>query len=200
VDARTSAGPVRVGGVTGGVRVRTDTGDIEVEETEGEVRLRTEEGELRISDALGSVDGRTGAGDIRIRSVTGDVDVRSGRGSLELTRVAGRVTARTDRGGVELVDVVGPVEVKTEDGAVFASFVGDPAGAIETRRGPVEVALPAHSSARVETLTPRGELEVARTLAAREVRDGAVATLELGHDGGSLQIHTARGGVRLRAR
>lgn len=200
VDARTSAGPVRVEDVSGRVRVRTDAGDIEVSGVEGSVRLRAEDGTLRVSDTVGAVDARTASGDVHIHSVTGDVDVRTGRGPVEVERVSGRVEARTDRGTIDLVDIGGPVQVKTERGAVFASFLGDPAGSIETSRGPVEVALPADTSARLETRTPRGELEVARSLAAREERDGDSATLHLGRGGAPLQIYSARGGVRVRAR
>ncbi len=200
VDVRTSAGPIRVEDVSGEVRVRTDAGDIEVSGVEGPVRLRAEDGTLRVSETIGSVDARTASGGVHIHSITGDVDVRTGRGSVEVERVSGRVEARTDRGSIELVDVGGPVQVKTERGAVFASFVGDPAGAIETRRGPVEVALPSDTSVRLEARTPRGELEVARSFAASEARDGESATLELGHGGAALQIYSARGGVRVRPR
>lgn len=200
VDVRTSAGPVRVEDVGGSVRVRTDTGDIEVRGAEGPVRLRTEEGILRVSETLGSVDARTGDGAVHVHAVTGDVDVRTGNGPVEVERVSGRVDARSDKGGIELVDVGGPVEVKTERGAVFASFVDDPAGAIETRRGPVEVALPADTSAQLETRVPRGELDVAQSLGAREARNGDATTLELGHGGPALQIYAAQGGVRVRTR
>jgi hypothetical protein len=199
VDARTSAGPIRIENVEGRVRVRSQ-GTIEVNAVRGTVKLRTRSGALRVADVEGAVDARTGSGEIDVGSVDGEVAASTGDGEVSMRRVTGHIQARSDAGPIDLVDVTGPVDAKTENGTVYASFVGDPAGALETQRGGVEVALPLNAAARVEARAARGSVDLAQGFAVEGPLHDASASVRLNGGGAPLHLYTARGGVRVRPR
>lgn len=199
LDVRTSDGPIRIEDVEGGVRARGH-GGIDVSGVVGALKLRTSSGDLRVVESDGRIDARTGDGAIDLRAVRGDVEVRTSRGEIEIRRVSGRVDARTDRGGIDLTDVTGPVQVKTERGSVYASFVGDPSGSLESRRGPVEVALPALAHTEVDARCTEGTVDVAESLGGVGERGERHATLRLNGGGGALRLFAARGPVLVRPR
>jgi len=155
-----------------------------------------------VSEVLGPVDARTTSGSIEVRWVTGDVEVRTGGGDIALERVEGHLAARTDRGHIDLVDVTGPAVARTERGRVFASFVGDPEGLLETRRGPVEVSLSERAGAQLEARTRRGSVEVSGELAFEPAGEAAPdhASGRLNGGGAPLRLYTTSGSVRVRAR
>jgi len=107
---------------------------------------------------------------------------------------------RADAGEVELADVGGPVEVRVEQGAISASFIGAPAGSLETRSGSVEVLVPALAHAGLELRSARGSVEVAPGLVARGERGEDRFVGQLNGGGAALRVFTARGSVRLAAR
>lgn len=202
VDLHCRGGAIRVGEVGGRVRARSEGAGIEVAGAEGPVRLRSDGGDIRVSEVVGPVDARTTSGSIEVSWVTGDVEVRSGGGAIAIERVEGSLDAKTERGNIDLVDVSGPAVARTERGRVFASFVGDPAGLLETRRGPVEVSLPERAGAELEAQTRRGSVEVARELAFEPAGAPAPdhASGRLNRGGAPLRLYTTYGGVRVRAR
>jgi DUF4097 and DUF4098 domain-containing protein YvlB len=197
LDLRCSAGPVRIEDVVGRVRARTRNGSIELTGGDGPVRLRTSDGALLVTEVVGDVEVRTSDGPVEVSWVTGSVDARSGSGEIEVKHVQGRVAVQTDRGAIELHDVVGPVEARTERGAVFASFVGNPAGFLETRRGPVEVVLPMEAGADLDARSSRGSVEIAGGLAWIGEQGESQAQGSLNGGGAPLRLYTARGSVRV---
>ena len=199
VDARTSAGPIRIENVEGRVRVRSQ-GAIELSAVHGPVKLRARNGALRIADVAGTVDARTGSGEIDVGSVEGDVAASTGHGEVRMRRITGRIQARSDGGPIDLVDVTGPVDAKTENGTVYASFVGDPAGSLETQRGAVEVALPLTASTRVEARAARGSVDLAQAFAVEGPLHDSSVNVRLNGGGAPLHLYSARGGVRVRPR
>lgn len=197
VDVRCSAGPIRIEEVHGEIRARTSNADIELVSGEGSARLRTSDGGIQVTELLGDVEIRTSEGPVEVSWVSGDVDVRTGGGSIELTHVDGRVSATTDRGPITLQDVSGPVEARTERGPVFASFRGAPAGFLETRRGSVEVFLPAETGAELEARSLRGEVDIAPGLAWEGERGEQHVLGRINGGGAALRLYTARGLVRV---
>jgi hypothetical protein len=199
-DLRCSTGPIRVEDLRGELRARTDDAGIEVAAVEGSVRLRGGSGPVRVSEVAGDVDVRLDDGDVELRWIRGDVEVRTGAGGLEFAHVDGRLRARTDRGPIELHDVAGDVEAKTERGSVFASFSGDPRGLLETRRGSVEVQIPAEAGAELDASSARGSVELAAAFAAPAGADASRVAGPLNGGGAPLRLYTARGSVLVRPR
>ena len=200
VDVRCSTGPIRIDGVTGAVRARTRDAGVEVTAVEGPVRLRVANGAIRVSEATGALDLKTSDGDIELAWITGDVEARTSSGAIEASHVTGDLTLRSDRGSIEVREIDGRLDAKTERGGIFASFSTAPAGALETRRGEVEVAIPRDAATSLDALTRRGEVEIAEGIRiAHRGGDGRV-TGEINGGGATLRLYTARGQIRVRPR
>jgi hypothetical protein len=209
VDLRSASGPIRVEDVTGSVRARTTGGRIDVRGAEGPVRVRTNDGEVGVSEVRGDVEVRAEHGSVDLAWIDGAVDARTGQGDLKVRHVDGPLALRADEGELELRDLRGRIEAKTESGAVYASFVADPAGVIETQAGSVEVRLPPESSVALDARSERGAVEVAESLAGplgaridRAPGEGGPARVVGRLNGGTetLRVYTARGTVRVEAR
>jgi hypothetical protein len=198
VDVRSTAGAVRLEDTTGALRVRT-VGDVEIARAEGPVRVRAE-GDLRIAEVVGDVDVRLDEGDIEARAIQGSVELRTGRGQIEVSHLQGALVARTARGSLDLRDLAGPVEAVTERGGVFASFVDDPEGRIETSRGSVEVLLPEGAQAQLEAISRRGGVELHDGFRVPGGRAPDRIAGPLNGGGSPLRLFTARGGVHVRPR
>lgn len=200
VDLRSASGPIRIEDVTGAVRARTTDGRIDVRGVEGPVRLRTGAGEVAVTEVQGDVEVRAEQGSVDLAWITGAIDARTGQGDLKVRHVDGPIALRADDGELELRDLRGRVEAKTESGAVYASFVADPAGVLETQAGSVEVHLPAQASVALDARSERGQVEVGDGLAfaGERARDRAVGKLNGGAE--ALRVYTARGSVRVEAR
>lgn len=198
VDVRSTAGAVRLEDTTGALRVRT-LGEVEIARAEGPVRVRSD-GDVRIAEVVGDVDVRIDEGDIEARFIQGDVELRTGRGEIEVSHVQGMLVARTARGSLDLRDLAGPVEAVTERGGVYASFVDDPEGRIETSRGSVEVLLPDRARAQLEAISRRGGVELydGFRVPGEQAPDRVAGPLNGG--GSPLRLFTARGSVHVRPR
>ncbi len=197
VDLRSTTGPIRVEELSGKVRARTFNGSIEIVGVDGPLILRSTNGAVSVNESRGDVAIRVGEGAIELSWVTGDVRASTGKGDIRARHVAGLVDMRTDEGEVILQQVRGRVEAQTEIGAVFASFLGDPEGQIETRRGSVEVILPRDAGVDLDARSADGTVQLDAGLQMDgELADGHA----IGHvngGGSSLRIYTARGNVRL---
>jgi hypothetical protein len=200
VDLRSASGPIRVEDVTGTTRARTTNGRLEVRGAEGPMRLRTTGGDVAVTEAQGNVEIRAQTGSIELGWIKGAVDARTGQGDIVARHLDGPVDLRADQGELQLRDVRGEVSAKTESGAVYASFLADPSGVLETQRGSVEVSLPAHAKLALDARSGRGRVEVGEGLAIDGPRaeDRVVGALNGG--GETLRIYTARGAVRVDAR
>lgn len=197
LDLRCASGPIRVENITGSVAARTTGSAIELTSVEGDVRLRSETGDIQASEIVGDLVVRTLTGPVDVGWVTGDVDVRTGEGEIQLRHVDGGATLRSDTAEIGVREMRGRAEVKTERGAIFASFVDDAEGQLETRRGAIEVQIPGHLGMELDARTRSGIVEVGPGIRANGNRgtDHFVGTVNGG--GGALQIYTARGNVRV---
>ncbi len=199
VDLRTSAGPVRVENITGRIHVRAGNDTVEVTATRGDVRLRVGSGEARISEVQGDVDVRLTDGAIAISWVRGDVEARTGSGRIEANHVSGTLTTATGRGEIEIREFEGHCSARTESGHIFASFVGAPAGVLETSRGDVRVELRDGVGAQLDARSRNGEVDLGGLRLRGEQRpDRAQGTL--GPGGAPLRLYTARGEVTVSSR
>ncbi|MEE9607001.1 MAG: DUF4097 family beta strand repeat-containing protein [Myxococcota bacterium] len=200
VDLRCSAGPIHIEDVGGAVRARTTDAPIEVVAAEGPVSLRTANGDVRVTEILGDVRVKASTGSIEVSWISGDVEVRTGAGQIEASHIDGELALRTDRGGIEVRDAASSVEARTERGSVFVSFLGEPAGLLETRRGSVEVQMPEHAGAELDAVTRGGEIELANGLEppGGHPRDRVVGPINGG--GPLLRLYTARGSIRVSRR
>jgi hypothetical protein len=198
VDVRSTAGPVRLEDTTGAVRVRT-LGDVEIARAEGDVRIRSD-GDVRITEVVGDVDVRLGEGGIEARWIQGAVELRTGNGEIEAAHVQGRLVARTARGSLDVRELSGPVEVVTERGGIYASFVEDPEGRIETSRGSVEVLLPEQARAQLDAISRRGSVEIDNGFRVPGEQSEDRVTGPLNGGGSPLRLFTARGSVYVRPR
>jgi hypothetical protein len=198
VDVRATAGPVRIEDIVGEVRVRT-LGEVEIARAEGDVRVRSE-GDVRIQEVEGDLDVRVLEGAIEARWIQGHVELRSGDGDIEAAHVEGQLVARTGRGGLDVRELKGTVEAITERGSVYASFVEDPAGRIETSRGSVEVILPERAGARLDAISRGGRVEIGDGLEVEGERSDERVTGPLNGGGAALRLFTARGTVQVRPR
>lgn len=202
VDLRSASGPIRIEDVIGAVRARTTGGRIDVRGAEGPVRLRTGAGEVAVTEVRGDVEVRAQQGDVELAWISGAVDARTGQGDMKVRHVDGPIALRADEGELELRDLRGRVEAKTESGAVYASFIGDPGGVLETQAGSIEVRLPTQAGVALDARTGRGQVEISDDLplAGERARDRVVGRLNGGGGGETLRVYTARGSVRLEAR
>jgi hypothetical protein len=199
LDLRSTHGPIRIEDTSGRIRARTADGSIEVAHAEGDVRLRTS-GDVQVSEVTGNVDVRLTEGDIEASWIRGDLELRTGSGEIDASHIDGQVVARTDRGGIELQDVRGPVDAVSERGSLYASFMADPAGRIETSRGSVEVLLPVRARAQLEAVARSGGVEIDPELTSPPLPRRDQLTASLGGGGAILRLFSGRGAVRVRAR
>ncbi len=200
VDLRCPSGPIRVEELSGEIRARTQDAPIEVRSIEGNLDLRTRAGTVRVTEVVGDVAIRTLDGSVELSWVTGDIDARTGRGDIHARHINGQLDLRTDAGEIGLREVRGMAEAKTERGAVYASFVGPPAGRLETRRGSVEVIFPARFGVQLEARARGGTVEVGFGAGGdgQRGRDHFVGAINGGGD--LLHVYTARGSIRVQPR
>ena len=197
VDLRSTTGPIRVEELTGKVRARTLNGSIEIVGVDGPLTLRSAKGAVSVSESRGDVAIRAGEGAIDLSWVTGNVRAATGKGNVSARHVDGLVDIRTDDGEVNLQQVRGRVEARTEIGAVYASFLGEPEGQIETRRGSVEVIFPRDAGIDLDARTADGTVQLETDLEIDGERANGYAVGRVNGGGSSLRIYTARGNVRL---
>jgi len=200
LDLRSASGPIRVEEVNGEIRARTLDARLEVRAVDGPLRLRSGTGAIAVSEVQGDVEVRGQDAPIELAWVHGKVDARTGTGDIAARHLDGAVELRADRGELQLRDVRGPVTAKTESGAIYASFVGDSAGDLETQRGSIEVSLPAQARARVEAQAGRGEVELGTGLRADGTREPGKAVGLLNGGGETLRVYTAHGSLRVDTR
>ena len=197
LDLRSTTGSIRVEEVTGTIRVRARNGSIEVVGAEGDINLRVTSGPIRVSETSGDLSLRASDGPIELSWITGKVRAVSGGGDVTARHISGELEVRTDNGEIQLTHLRGTTSAKTERGAVYASFVGEPAGELESRRGSIEVALPGDAALAVDARTGYGTVEVGPGIEINGEQTERRATGRVNGGGASLRIYTARGNVRL---
>lgn len=126
---------------------------------------------------------RTVNGGISMTDVDGEIDFRTVNGGVSLSRIAGNVRGRTSNGGVT-VNLEGP------------TWHGDGLD-VETENGGVTMAIPADYSARLETGTVNGRLNVDFPVTVQG-RIGRDIQTQLGGGGPLIKVRTSNGGVNIK--
>jgi hypothetical protein len=197
-DLRCSGGAVRVEDLAGRVAVRTE-GDVEIARVEGPLRVRANGG-VRLAEVSGNVDVRLDEGDIEASWIRGDAELRTDWGEIEARHVEGRLVARSARGSLDVRDLSGPVEAVTERGGVYASFLRDPEGRLETSRGSLEVLLPETARTSLDAVTRSGSVEIGSGLRIPGEQTRERVTGPLNGGGSPLRLFTASGSIQVRPR
>lgn len=122
-------------------------------------------------------------GGISLSDVDGQIDFRTVNGGVSLTRVAGNVKGRTNNGGID-VDLDG------------STWNGDGLE-VETTNGGVRMSIPANYSARLETGTVNGRMNIEFPVTAQGRIDRSIET-QLGSGGPLIRVRTSNGGVHIR--
>ena len=126
---------------------------------------------------------QTTNGGISLSDVDGEIDFRTVNGGVTLKRLAGNVRGRTSNGGID-------VEL---DGATWN---GDGLQ-VETQNGGVKMAIPSNYSARLETGTVNGRMNIDFPVTVQG-RIGRTIDTQLGSGGPLIRVRTSNGGVNIR--
>ena len=121
-------------------------------------------------------------GGISINEVEGKIDFKTVNGGVKLTSVAGEVTGRTNNGGVD-VDL---------EGSTWRGTGLD----VETNNGGVRLRIPEQYSARLETGTVNGGLNIDFPLTVQGRIDREISA-DIGAGGPTIRVRTRNGGVRI---
>jgi len=201
------------GGVNGGVRVEGWNGDrVEVrakvwanarsaeraQELAEAVRVETRDGRL---SADGPEAGRRESWgvswEVRVPHAT-DLEVETHNGGISVVDVSGRIDFRALNGGVHLTGVGGDVSGRTTNGGLHveldgSGWVGEGMD-VETVNGGVTILVPADYSARLQTGTRNGGLDIDFPVMVQG-RIGRSLTTTLGEGGATVRAVTTNGGV-----
>ncbi len=135
---RSRRGPVRLGGLSGGIDLQTSGGFIEGEDLAGGIRAETSHGSIRLERVGGSVEVRNRHGSIQISEVHGDVRAESLNGDVRIETVSGGARIENRHGVVRTSSVEGDVEIEAEHSEVSVESSGGSVD-IETSYRPVYV-------------------------------------------------------------
>jgi len=134
-----------------------------------------------------------------------DLTMKTSNGGLNLSDVRGQIRLETVNGGLHLKRVGGEVNGKTVNGGIDVELVGAVADwrqmELTTQNGGVNLAMPAHYSARVEAETNMGRIQSDFPLPPNiDGRDGRNRKLDfaIGAGGPPIKITTGNGGIRLK--
>jgi hypothetical protein len=202
-------------GQNGGVSVAGwDRGDVRVQakvharaETQArarqiaqEVSILTDGGTIRAEGPKGGVDeGWAVSFRLSVPART-DLSLETMNGGIGIEGVSGDLDFRAVNGGVSLVDVSGHVNGSTTNGGLSIELTGDAWDGegldVETTNGGVDLQIPEGYSARLETGTVNGRLEIGFPVTVQG-RLGKALTTELGSGGKLIRAKTTNGGVKI---
>lgn len=207
VDAEPS-GSIRVEGAEGsGYRVRVRLAAHAEDDAAATALLR----DIRVQSDGGRLEAegpRTGrrewwSASYRIQAPRAtDLDLRSTNGGISLSGVRGTIRMRTVNGGLTVNGAGGDIQGRTTNGGIHVDLEGnrwEGTGLdLQTTNGGVRLAMPEGYSARLETGTVNGSLQVdfPVTVQGRVNRDRL--NLELGQGGAPVRVVTTNGSVQLR--
>ena len=167
----------------GSIRIRTEAGRVAAEQPEGGRRSGWSVSyDVYVPRRL-DLDLRTHNGGIRIEGVQGRIDVEAVNGGVSVRNVQGNLRGGTTNGGVTLV----------LDGD---RWVGEGVD-LETTNGGVTIVVPERYSARLETGTVNGGLNVEFPVTVQGMVGRRLSTT-LGSGGPLIRVRTTNGRVTLR--
>lgn len=129
-----------------------------------------------------------------------DLSLETRNGSIAINNVRGDLSLQASNGSIDLQGVAGNVQGRTTNGGVNATLTGDTwdgAGLdLETTNGGVRLRVPEDYSARLETSTVNGGIDVDFPLTVQG-RLGREISTTLGKGGPLVRAETTNGQVRI---
>jgi len=124
-------------------------------------------------------------------------------GGISISDFSGQAKLNTTNGGVSLNSVNGDIRGETRNGGLTINLTGDHWDGqgldIETRNGGINMTMPEHYSAALETATVNGRISIDFPVTVQG-RIGRELTTTLGSGGARLRAVTTNGGVTIRRR
>jgi hypothetical protein len=173
--------------------------DVEVERVASAVNIRSD-GVVRAEGP--DQHGRTGWSVSYEVVVPRDIDLtlKTRNGSIAVSDVRGDLTFEAENGGIRLDGVAGNVRGRTTNGGVEAELTGDTWEGqgldLETTNGGVRLRIPEDYSARLETGTVNGGIDVDFPVTVQG-RIGREFSTTLGDGGPLVRAETTNGQVRI---
>jgi hypothetical protein len=129
-----------------------------------------------------------------------DLTLESQNGGIEIAAVSGDLSFETQNGGISLDGVAGNVRGRTTNGGVDATLTGDTwegSGLdLKTTNGGVRLRVPDDYSARLETGTVNGGIDIDFPVTVQGDIGKSLSTT-LGKGGALVRVTTTNGGVRI---
>lgn len=129
------------------------------------------------------------------------LSLTSSNGGIEIADVDGQIAFRTVNGGVKLSRLAGHVRGRTSNGGVSVDLEGTTWNGegldVETNNGGVSMSIPSNYSARLETGTVNGRMNIDFPVTVQG-RIGRSIETQLGSGGPLLKVRTSNGGVNIR--
>ena len=202
-------GDVRLGKVSGSVRILTYGGEIRVADAGKGADLSTSGGDIQIEGVRGNLRAVTHGGEVRVGNVTGDAKLETMGGDVDLKSCGGSVIAKTGGGDLRLHRVRGSLHASSGGGDVSCDIVGRETAdgvTISSGAGDVTLVLPANYKANLEIqvsgLDEESEGIVSEfpeiTISRRSHSSRETATGALNGGGPKVAIRISSGTVHLR--
>lgn len=127
-------------------------------------------------------------------------DLHTMNGGIDLTRLDGNVRFGTTNGGVTIDQLSGEVEGHTVNGGLNVSLAGDhwqgSGLRADTTNGGIDLRVPEHYSAHLETGTVNGGINVNFPITVQGEIKNRLNT-DLGNGGSTIHVQTVNGGVSI---
>jgi hypothetical protein len=127
-------------------------------------------------------------------------DLHTMNGGIDLTRLNGNVHFETTNGGVTIDRLAGEVDGHTVNGGLNVSLAGDhwQGGGLhaDTTNGGIDLRIPDHYSAHLETATVNGGINVDFPITIQGDIKNRLNT-DLGNGGPTIHVQTVNGGVNI---
>lgn len=199
-------GDVRLGRVSGKVKVSTQWGEIRLASAGKGAELSTAGGEVSVESVTGDLTTTTMGGEIRVGSVSGDARLTTSGGDIVVKVAGGAVTARTSAGDITLRKVRGPVVAQTSGGTIVCEIVSAEKPGVEaaTGGGDVTLILPANYrgdvDVRVTGVDADGDYILSQfpEIAVVKREGNQRGEGKLGGGGPKVSVRTAAGVIRIR--
>jgi hypothetical protein len=132
-----------------------------------------------------------------------DLRMSANNGGLSVDGLDSRIDLETTNGSLTLTDVDGDVRGSTTNGAVTVQLAGErwrgPGLDVRTTNGGVHLLFPSNYSARLETGTVNGGMDINFPITVQG-NIGRRLTTQLGNGGATIRAVTTNGGVTIRRR
>lgn len=191
LDLKTGGGSIKVGDVSGKIKVHTSGGSIKIGNVaQGEVDANTSGGSIKVGDVNGNLKVDTSGGSIKIGEVTGTSDINTSGGSIGLASGGNDVKADTSGGNIKIGPVSGNVEVDTSGGSIKIGMSQGDVKA-ETSGGSIKVE---GAKGKVNVDTSGGSIAVASS-GGPVVADTAGGNIRIKQANGYIEAQTAGGSI-----